>query len=135
MEQKIPFIQSAAEQAVLLEALLNYYEDAKRHYDPTFKPKPGKRDRNVFNMKMCSELRERAAKSVEGLLNTDDDRRVIRNALQHYANELADAADEGTLNLDIDTVNEMLNRIPAEEGMAMPVGEARVERYNRWGAR
>ena len=84
---------SETERLALRAALTAHREQARKRYDPTFTPKPGKRDRNLLTMQVCDELMElTGAPGVLAVDTNDDHRRAMRMALTNYGNAALDLA-------------------------------------------
>lgn len=120
-------IGNEAERIVLRLALSDYFDHSKSRQDPSFIPKPGKKDRHLEAMRLCTAIKE--ITGTPGTLSVptgDDERRCIRNALYAYITkaQVSDVQDQS-----IGTAQRILKRMPDADDFAPPMaeGEASVE--------
>ena len=117
------------ENTVVLEALAAYQRHAQKRYDPTFVPKPGKRDRNREIMRLTEDMIQRVEQtSVLDLRVDPDERRVLRNALSTYGTRPNDVVPIEVMNAAKDIVERVPPNDDAAPSADRPEPEATVKR-------
>lgn len=111
MDDRLALYGTADDTRVLRDALTWYRYRAFKRLDPDFVPKPGKKDRNKEIMRLTDIVMPHLREGEElALVTTDAGRRLLRNALQAYAEHLQ--LDPGTIHCDGDLATDLANRIP-----------------------
>ncbi len=118
------------ERQMLRKALEAHGEHARLRYDPNFQPKPGRKDRNLETMLVCTKLLETT--DIPGgfkIVSTDVDRRVIVRALLTY--DYHRRQQGKAIDLDSEAALQLMNRIPSSAPL-LPE-PALVEPRHRYG--